>query len=108
MSIFQDFPTTSGAKWVKSEGRQNGFDLETNCPCRQNDCLTAVISSRYLRHFDASTADLMHPDPRTTSRFAVVYETQDPRIVQVGVPWEGIVFLGMFAQAINKKSDTRS
>jgi hypothetical protein len=32
-------PTWQWTVWVKSEGRQNGFDLKAKCPCRQNDCL---------------------------------------------------------------------
>jgi hypothetical protein len=58
-------PTTPWAKWVKSEGHQNGFDLETKCPCRQNNCLTARILLRYLCHFDASKVFLMGLDPNT-------------------------------------------
>jgi hypothetical protein len=53
-----------GAKWVKSEGRQNGFDLEAKYPCRQNNCLTAAISLRSLCHFDASNVHLIGPDPK--------------------------------------------
>jgi len=39
-------PTQQWTKWVKSEGRQNGFDLKAKCPCRQNDCLRRTF------HFD--------------------------------------------------------
>jgi len=56
-------PKTAWAKWVKSFGRQNGFDLKEKCPCRQNNCLTAAISLRYLCHFDAAKVDLSGPDP---------------------------------------------
>jgi hypothetical protein len=56
-------PTQQWAKWVKSEGPQNGFDLEAKYPCRQNNCLTAAISPRYLCHFDASNVHLIGPDP---------------------------------------------
>jgi hypothetical protein len=57
-------PKTPWAKWVKSFGRQNGFDLKAKCPCRQNGCLTAAISLRYHRHFDAAMADLRGPGPQ--------------------------------------------
>ena len=38
-------PTQQWTKWVKSEGRQNGFDLKAKYPCRQNDCLQRTFSS---------------------------------------------------------------
>ena len=47
----------------KSEGRQNGFVFEEECPCRQHNCLTAAISLRYLCQFDASKVFLKRPDP---------------------------------------------
>ena len=57
-------PKTPWTKWVKSFGRQNGFDLKAKCPCRQNNCLPAAISLRYLRHFDAAVVDLRGPGPQ--------------------------------------------
>jgi hypothetical protein len=56
-------PTQQWTKWVKSKGRRNGFNLETNHPCRQNHCLTARGLPQYLCHFDASKVHLAGPDP---------------------------------------------
>jgi hypothetical protein len=63
---------SNGQNGSNPKGRQNGFDLEVKCPCRQNNCLTAEISLQYVqlcwplaRHFDASKGDLIGLDPRS-------------------------------------------
>jgi hypothetical protein len=42
--LSQALPTVQWTAWVKSEGRQNGFDIETKCLCRQNNCLRRTFS----------------------------------------------------------------
>jgi hypothetical protein len=37
-------PKTPWAKWAKSLGRQNGFDLKAKCPPQAEDCLRRTFS----------------------------------------------------------------
>jgi hypothetical protein len=61
-------PTWQWTKWVKSEGRQNGFDLVSKMPLQAELLPAADIFLRYLCHFDAAKVDLSGPDPKLYRR----------------------------------------
>jgi hypothetical protein len=57
-------PTWQWTTSVKSEVRQNGFDLASKMPLQAELLPAAAILLRYLCHFDAAKVDLIGPDPR--------------------------------------------